>query len=320
MIAAHPRQLLVHAQREVDVPEANLTVDQLHRVRDDLTKVCGAFDARPTRRLASREVEKIADRVVNALGLALDSPDELTLLRRFEIAHLHEIEQAPNRGERVSDLVGHPGGEPTDGGQSRAPNELLLCRGQLRGGSLELLEPLLQRDTVLSKLRCHVIEARRETRDLCRALHRNLRLEPSRREPLGGQAQVVDRTNEEIGEQDIGEQQDRRDGQPEIEKKEAPAGGIACPAARRPDANLHPCIRRDGCIRRAVDHAPRSRVAFWRMDLDAGDEAIFDHRRERHAVEALPPCVDARSQRPGERGCPHLLGFGVLVLVEARGH
>jgi len=122
MVPTYAGKTLVEPQGELDVPKAALTVDQLDRIRNHLCEVGRAFNSRIRGRVISREVQQVANGVMDPLGLALNSSNELLLFVSLEVAQLHQVDQAADRCEWISDLMRNAGGESPDGRQTRAPN------------------------------------------------------------------------------------------------------------------------------------------------------------------------------------------------------
>ena len=77
MVATNARQLVFEAEHEVDAAEAGLAVDELDGVGHDLRQVGRAFEASLLSGLVPREIQQVADRVVDSLSLALNAAHEL---------------------------------------------------------------------------------------------------------------------------------------------------------------------------------------------------------------------------------------------------
>jgi len=178
----------------------------------------------------------------------------------------------------------------------------------------------LKRCSVFTKLRGHFIEGRSQACNLSGALHGNARAQPPGGESLGSQSQSVDRSHDEIGQQDIGQQQHRRCGQAEVEEKQTSPCRIAAITRRYPHAQLQTVRYRLDRVGIAFQNAPASMEPVRSTDLDALDEALLDHLRDRPFAQPFPVGTRPRRERlrKAERARPLL--FGALTLVEPRRH
>ena len=318
VIASNARQRLVDSKGELDVSKARLLFDELDRVIDDIGQARRALDV-SRRRFVAREVEQVANGVVDSLGLTLKALQELSLLLGIEVTTLHQLQHPSNRRERVSNLMRDARGKAAYRCQTRTTHQLLLRGGELGGRLLELVEPILQRRPIDAKLGGHVVEGAREPRDLGGTANRHARSKVAFGHPLGSPAYTVDRPNDEVGQQDVGEQQDDERGQAQVEDEESASGRVTLTAERRPYTNRGPS-RETVCNGiGASDGAPKALDGAARQpNLDPGNETVLDHLVDPLGVELESKVSGSESLRHAQGPVSSLLG--VLVLVEARAH
>lgn len=282
--AGRARDVGLEAALEGDLTQVGLRPDEPHRVLDHLDHVARRVDL-VDGRFAAREVEQVADDPVDPLGLLAHPREELALLLRLEVAALDELHEAADRAQRVADLVRDPRGEAADRGELLAAHQRLLRGPELGGGALELREATAQRLLLAAELLLHLVERHREPRELGRALDRDVGL-LARRDALGRARERAERPHDQAGEQDVGEQQDHRRGEADVEEQEA--GQRACGAdLGRVEVHDHEALAAATLDDEVADLTDDGEHDVALVHLDADDAAGADELGEVLGVDRL---------------------------------